>query len=83
MYVCFALSEGRQKSYWREVPIVGHIYKHDLALDQATFYYTLCLFRCTSKAALKRHITLYSKHQAGAAGGGVKAGICVTIQILR
>lgn len=42
--------------------VIGHVYKHHLALEQAPFYCTLCLFRCTRKRDLERHIKGFGPH---------------------
>ena len=44
--------------------MVDHIYKHHVALDDCPFYCTLCMFRCTTKEALQKHVTNYTKHTA-------------------
>ncbi|KAH3735956.1 hypothetical protein DPMN_042517 [Dreissena polymorpha] len=44
--------------------MVDHIYKHHVALDDCPFYCTVCMFRCTTKEALQKHVTNYTKHTA-------------------
>ncbi|KAH3710689.1 hypothetical protein DPMN_070181 [Dreissena polymorpha] len=44
--------------------MIDHIYKHHVALDDCPFYCTLCMFRCTTKEALQKHVTNYTKHTA-------------------
>lgn len=36
--------------------------KHHLALDQAAFYCNLCMFRCTTREQLDKHVTSYKRH---------------------
>lgn len=52
---------------------VDHIIKHHLALDQAAFYCNLCMFRCTTREQLDKHVTGYKRHvlMASSLGGNV------------
>ncbi|KAH3851868.1 hypothetical protein DPMN_094355 [Dreissena polymorpha] len=42
--------------------MADHVLKHHFPLDQAPFYCSLCLFRCSSREALNKHVTDYKRH---------------------
>ncbi|KAH3868755.1 hypothetical protein DPMN_031907 [Dreissena polymorpha] len=52
--------------------MADHVQKRHFALDQAQFYYSLCMFRLSSREALNEHVTDYRRHAVMAAMQGVE-----------
>ncbi|KAH3885430.1 hypothetical protein DPMN_009423 [Dreissena polymorpha] len=52
--------------------MVDHVQKHHFALSEAPFYCSMCLFRCSTREALVKHVTDYRRHALMSAmqGGG-------------
>lgn len=73
-FSCMYCVRAKRSHVAERYRMVAHIYKHHLALDQAPFYCTLCLFRCTTKDALDRHVVNYAKHATEAANIGGDPG---------
>ncbi len=43
--------------------VISHMYKCHIPLDQAPYYCTVCLFRCTDESTLLRHVKTYDGHR--------------------
>ncbi|KAH3714785.1 hypothetical protein DPMN_057486 [Dreissena polymorpha] len=52
--------------------MVDHVQKHHFALSEAPFYCSFCLFRCSTREALEKHVIDYRRHALMSAmqGGG-------------
>ena len=55
MYKCLKCSTADPAFKGTKPQIEGHLWKHHISLDQAPFYYTLCLYRCGTEKELVRH----------------------------
>ena len=46
----------------KKVVVLGHLYKHHVALDEAPYYCTLCMFRSLGRRELEKHVGHYAPH---------------------
>lgn len=54
---------SKDKPYINEkLKVISHVYKHHIALQEAPFYCTLCLFRCQKWQQLKQHVKGFAPH---------------------
>ncbi|KAH3890647.1 hypothetical protein DPMN_014732 [Dreissena polymorpha] len=72
LFSCIHCKRNRTSFVNERYRMTDHVKKHHFPLNQAPFYCSLCLFRCSSREALNKHVTDYEKHAVLAAmqGGG-------------
>lgn len=61
-YTCVHCSKNGANYTGERYRVIDHIQKHHLALDQVPFYCTLCMFRCSTRDALEKHVVGYKRH---------------------
>lgn len=71
MYKCCHCETNGKSYIGLRFRLVAHVYKYHLPLDKAPFYCTLCLLRCSTKAALNNHVSRYSRHRSAAREMGI------------
>ena len=72
LFSCIHCKRNRTSFVNERYRMTDHVKKHHFPLNQAPFYCSLCLFRCSSREALNKHVTDYKRHAVLAAmqGGG-------------
>ena len=68
LYSCLHCEKSGKSYREARYRVVGHILKHHRSLDQTPYYCSLCMFRCTTSDALRKHVTGYKRHELMAQG---------------